>query len=404
MTMQDKRTRRKTRKASPTDAPVWMLGRVPWGFWTYGPNRRAYMEWLGERLGFKKPEDWYRVTGKDFRRNFGGRLLAMFADSPAAVLKDYLRRYSWKEWLFERAPQNFWDDPLNQRRYMDWLAKRLRLKTSEDWYKVTVEHFTKNHGKGLLAKFRGSPTAAIRAYRPTYDWKEWLFVNAPHGFWEEPANRRRYMDWLSEQLGIRRTEDWYKVTGRAIRQFDGGLLSQLGDSPVALVKDYLPDYEWKEWLFPTVPNEFWDQPLNRWRYMHWLGEQLGVNRPEDWYRLTGPTIRRHRGTYVLKKFNYSPTALLKDYWPDYDWKEWLFPNVPRGFWAGAANRRRYMAWLGEQLGFDGPEPWSRVRKVDFERFHGHQILKRFGYNVRAVVDEYLHGVEGGARALAASPA
>jgi hypothetical protein len=379
------------------ESPVWMRGRVPWGFWTYGPNRRKYMDWLAQRLGFHKVEDWYGVTGKDFRRNFGGRLLAMFGDSPAAVLKDYRPRHPWKEWLFERAPQNFWDDPANQRRYMDWLAKRLRIRRPEDWYRVTVDHFTTNSGKGLLAKFRGSPTAAVKAHLPKYAWKEWLFVNAPHGFWENRANRRRYMEWLADKLEICKTEDWYRVTGRAIRRFDGGLLSQLGDSPIALVKDYLPEYDWKEWLFPTVPNEFWDQPLNRWRYMHWLGQQLGVERPEDWYRITGPMIRRHRGTYVLKRFNYSPTALLKDYWPDYEWKEWLFPNVPRRFWASPANRRRYMLWLGEQLGFETQEDWARLRKVDLEKHHGHQVLKRFNYDLKAILREFLRGPEGGSR-------
>ena len=41
-----------------SESPIWISGSVPRGFWRNPGNRLAYMNWLGKRLGYEKPEDW----------------------------------------------------------------------------------------------------------------------------------------------------------------------------------------------------------------------------------------------------------------------------------------------------------------------------------------------------------
>src|SRR5215510_1811399 len=60
------------------------------------------------------------------------------------------------------------------------------------------------------------------------------------------------------------------------------------------------------------------------------------------YGVTRRHFRRHRGGGLLaRKFHNSPSALLKDVFPHYDWKEWLFVHAPSRFWQQRANRHRY---------------------------------------------------------------
>ncbi len=55
--------------------PIWVsAGRVPKGFWDNKSNRVAYLRWLGNRLGYREPADWYRVQKSDFEQNFGSTL------------------------------------------------------------------------------------------------------------------------------------------------------------------------------------------------------------------------------------------------------------------------------------------------------------------------------------------
>src|SRR5579871_6570731 len=98
-------------------------------------------------------------------------------------------------WIHGRVPVGFWSRVVNRRRYMDWLAKTCGFRRPEDWHEVTKQHFHANRGGGLLANYyRDSPVLAIREYRPQYEWKVWLFKCVPQGFWQDPENRRAYMD------------------------------------------------------------------------------------------------------------------------------------------------------------------------------------------------------------------
>jgi hypothetical protein len=160
-------------------------------------------------------------------------------------------------------------------------------------------------------------------------------------------------------------------------------------SPFAVVRDYLPHYPWLEWRFPQVPQGFWDQRANRRRYLDWLGQQLGVKQPEDWYQLSTQQLCHWYGRSVLKKFKDSRVAIFKEYLPEGDWQEWLFRKSPNGFWQQRANRRRYLDWLGQQLGFRRPEDWKRLRVADVLHHRGKGLLKHFQSRIAPLVKEYL---------------
>lgn len=148
------------------DWKPWLFRRAPQRFWRKLANRRLYMDWLGEKLGFTQNSDWYQVTKKDFYAHGGGGLLAnYYNDSPLAALQDYRPRCVWKAWLFKSTPNGFWHIAKNRRAYMDWLGQRLKLSTPEDWHGLRVVDFRQNAGAGLLiGYYDSSPRRAIAEY------------------------------------------------------------------------------------------------------------------------------------------------------------------------------------------------------------------------------------------------
>ena len=56
----------------------WMFARVPASFWDSLANRKRYIRWLGEKLKFKRPQDWYNVTYSDFAMHCGSGLVARY--------------------------------------------------------------------------------------------------------------------------------------------------------------------------------------------------------------------------------------------------------------------------------------------------------------------------------------
>ncbi len=374
------------------EEPLWVKKRVPSKFWNSRENRYHYMTWLGEKVGFQKPEDWYRITHKDFTIHKGNGLLAIYyQDSPSKAVMEYIPDYNWKEWLFHRAPNGFWKDSYNRRRYMDWLGEKLGFKTSEDWYKITQKDFIGNKGRTLLKYYQGSPITAVKEYIPDYNWKEWFFDNVSRNFWEDPKNRRRYMEWLAQIRKFKNPEDWYEVTLEDFHNNNGATLvsNYFGDSPSATVKEYIPDYDWKEWLFGNVPLNFWNNPNNRHRYMEWLGEQLGYKIPEDWYKITAKQVKTNKGRTFLRYYQDSHSAAVMEYFPDYDWKEWLFFNAPLHFWDKPENHHRYMDWLGEKLSYKEPEDWYGITHRDFIENKGSSFLRPYQGSPSAAVMAYI---------------
>ena len=94
------------------------------GYWSRRPNRIAFVAWLGNRLGFDQPDDWYQVTRSDFVQNGGGRLMELYHQSPLAVLEDCLPEHDWKPWLFRRVPKGFWDSLENRHRWVAWFEQQ----------------------------------------------------------------------------------------------------------------------------------------------------------------------------------------------------------------------------------------------------------------------------------------
>lgn len=285
---------------------VWLDGPVPNGFWTRLENRRLYFRWLGHKLGFRKPEDWYRITTDDFKHNHGGGLLTQkhLRSSAIAAVRECFPEYDWKEWLFGMTLLRFWKNPRNHRRYMKWLGQQLGIRRPSDWYHVSTRNFQDNKGGSFLLCYDSTISRAIMAYLPNYDWKEWLFDKTPQGFWKKKDNRKRYMLWLGKRLGLKCITDWYSVTMDDFRANDGRLLMKFyNQSPVAAVKDCFPEHTWNEWMFARVPVGFWDKQANRKRYLGWLGKKLKVKRPQDWHRVARGDFVRNCGGGLLAQFH-----------------------------------------------------------------------------------------------------
>jgi len=287
------------------------------------------MGWLSRKLGYDHPDDWYQVRCSDFMKNHGNGLLKRFSKSPIGLLRDFLPNRDWKEWLFSQVPLDFWNSQANRLRYMHWLARRLGLQNSDDWYGISVQSFRENSGLGLLSRFANSPTRAVMGCFPDIDWKEWLFSTVPPGFWIERSNRVRYLQWLERELEISKPDGWYNVKQADFFSRHGTSVLQdiYRGSPGAAAKDLYPKHCWYEWLFSQVPDGFWKVRANRRRYMKWLGERIGVRQPSHWQCVTKQHFYENAGRYLLEtEYERSVHKAVRDYLPQYKWRPNAFSS------------------------------------------------------------------------------
>lgn len=227
------------------DWEEWKFGQVPKTFWSIAKNRRRYMAWLGQQLGFRRPTDWYRATTADFQRHRGGSLLLEYRSSVSETVIACFPKHHWKEWMFNRLPTGFWDDRRNCRRYMQWLGKRLGYRRLDDWYRIKGSDFKRNYGGELIKQYRSSASAMVVDLIPRSAWCEWMFTRVPPGFWDCLENRRRYVRWLGKRLGYRSMEDWAKVCRRDFGKHCGGSLMGRYRSCWDLLTECFPQWDWR---------------------------------------------------------------------------------------------------------------------------------------------------------------
>ena len=324
----------------------WRMVQASKGFWNDPSNVSAYMHWLGERLGYTEPEDWYKLIVKDLQNNDGGRLLSLHNNSPLQLLHYAFPERQWLEWRMVQAPRGYWNDPSNVSAYMHWLGERLGYREPEDWYKLTTWDLDSNDGRGLLCLHNGSPLALLRAAFPERQWLEWRMSKAPKGFWSKHSNVSAYMHSLGERLGYTVPEDWYKLTKKDMEDKNGsGLLCLHNNSPLAVLRSTFPEHQWLEWRMVQAPRGYWNDPSNVSAYMHWLGERLGYTEPEDWYKLTTWDLDNNNGHGLLCLHNGSPLALLRVAFPE---RQWLLSSFQRVGYSAVA-----IKWLEARAARDG---------------------------------------------------
>jgi hypothetical protein len=146
-----------------------------------------------------------------------------------SLLSEVYRNYEWLPWKFGKLPVNFWDDMKNQRKFLEWAGKQLKIKEMEDWYKVSVKvleifNFQVENkdlsdlgGQGLLHIYNNSPSHLLATVFPEYEWLPWKFTRIPVRFWDNLGNQRKFVEWAGKQLKLNKLEDWYKVSFKVTR-------------------------------------------------------------------------------------------------------------------------------------------------------------------------------------------
>ena len=206
------------------------------------------MTWLGKQLGYTKINDWYGLTQQHFRDHGGNGLLAnYYRNSPVDAVREFKPSRKWNEWQFHATPQRFWRKKVNRIRYMDWLAKELKIRRPEDWYRVTRKDFYEHDGAVFLKNYReSSPQEALREYMSKYKWCPWLFTRVPNGYWEEPKNQIVYIKWLGSTLGYKKQADWYQLTREDVKASGGGALLSMyfNNSILHMLESAYPKKKW----------------------------------------------------------------------------------------------------------------------------------------------------------------
>ena len=153
------------------------------------------------------------------------------------------------------------------------------------------------------------------------------------------------------------------------------LLSSLyRSSPVALLRAVYPDFDWKPWLFPRVPADYYDHQENVRDHLEWIKEKAHLVEDAE---LTKKHFEEHGAVALLHKFGNSPARVVEA-----AGGMWLPSKKPPKHWNDIDNQIAFMRTLGDRLGFQEGERerWYLVSPQQIAEHGGGGLLGSRQYN------------------------
>jgi len=96
---------------------------------------KSQLKSVAKKLRINNYEDWYNVKSSSAGI---GNLLHKFGGSFYKVLSTLHPEHHWQAWRLERVPKEYWDKPVNQKDYFDWIGDSFGFKDLNHWYKVDI--------------------------------------------------------------------------------------------------------------------------------------------------------------------------------------------------------------------------------------------------------------------------
>jgi hypothetical protein len=283
-----------------------------------------------------------------------------------------------------------WNNIENHRIFMDKVADCLQISDVDDWYSAKYRDVVNRFGgKSMLENFYEYSVSKclLSVYKDTH-WQLWRFASVNEIFWRNFQNHVEFFQWIGDKLNIDRMDDWYSLTLEDISKYGGfWLMRNHYDGFIynALILIY-PEYNFLPWKFKVLPNNFWSDESNRYRFMEHLARSLNKEHQdyqedelniseekeeEKWSKLTLEDFNKNGGRSMVDHYYFnSPLQCLMSLYPLIHWKPWKFQSVPRNYWDNPKHSRDYADWLADILNIHAVEDWYGIKLEDFRINHG----------------------------------
>lgn len=356
---------------------------TPRGYWDSVENRRAFLEELRDEMlasGAADGATWMaKLRVRAVRDKGGSSLMQKYSNSLSQLLH---ATYDASEVELGRLPKNYFADHHRRRAFLDSIAKEFNIQCPADWKRVTVSTVKERGGASLLKRYR-TFADALRDVYPEQDFEEDCSFRqtAPNGYWKDPANRKRWLEGFSKEMGIEKTEDWMKVTSRDVLERGGGaLLNFFKGSLFLALQEAFGEHISRDSCRKTKQLGYWTSRDNRRAFLDELGEKFHVEKPSDWSKVSTKDLVAEGGGGLLQHYSSFWAALkdvYKDDFPNFSWRaEECRSVMPRDYWKSDEHVKSFIEKVGQELCVTRKEDWYRVSYEQLVELGGSALLKR----------------------------
>jgi hypothetical protein len=138
-----------------------------------------------------------------------------------------------------------------------------------------------------------------------------------------------------------------------------------------------PEHKWHSWRFSNLSPESLDDVS----FQRMVFEDVfNVKKPQEWYNIAYKAIRNDNicGQILMDKYSGSFRNALQAMYPDFEWQQWRFVHVAKGYWKDPNNVRQYMDHITKEFDIKNLDDWYGFCDDHIIAYGGATLLKYYG--------------------------
>ena len=306
------------------DIKPWLFLKNPQGLFDNRKTIKDYFLWLFKKNKIRTIKDIYKIDTVLLGKNSGRSLCDIpnnyykTTNFRQIIIKTFPEK-NLVEWQFSNIRRGFWNKKSNLILLSKYIKRKHKFKKFDDWYKLNNEILI-NDGSFNLLKFYPNAISFLKKIYPNKNWLPWKFHKVTGVLWASKKFQKQYIDYFSKIKKINKPQDWYNIErSNLIKERGGyGLLKKL-KTVLKIAKVDYPNYDFLPWKFKKIERGYFNEKKNIFKYLHWLEDELNINKKRDWYEFGYENFAENYGHSLLDKFSHSPLKILQYCYPKYPW-------------------------------------------------------------------------------------
>ena len=205
---------------------------------------------------------------------------------------------------------------------------------------------------------------------------------------QRTAECKNNLQKFAKKEKLNEVDDWYKVKLKKLDKITSVLKKFKKISTIEVLETIYPKEKFLPWKFVKkggrVIKGTWEKKENRIKYIKWLKRELAYKNLSDFYKINYQKFYNNYGFGLTHSFNsktkerFTVLNLLKEAYPNYYWKFWLFAEAPNDVWKNKDNHKVFCDWVLKKEKIDIYK--KDIYKLTAEKFKKYKGAANLLYN------------------------
>ena len=352
----------------------------PIGYWEKEENIIQFLNEIKEKYNLKTPEDWNLINKKHFKLNGGISLLNKYSlfDLKCLACPDGKSQFNPAN-----KSNKYWENEENVLQFLLKLKEKHNLNSFEDWNLITKTQIKLNGGNGLLKHYSLYQLKCLAC--PNDKLKFESEYKIPSRYWNDKNNILKFLLKIKEKYNFKSPEDWNLLSKKHI-QTNGGNSLFCKYSLYDLKCLACPEGKFQFSFKPNIckPIGYWEDENNIHNFINYMKENLNLQTPKDWSRLSKEQIISLGGDGLMRKLSLKQIIQYQN--PGENMDDFINNS--------AGSKRSSQRWLFLQLQklFPGEEIIEDYFHSELSRNSGFSVQFDIFLSHRNIAFEY-HGIQ-----------